>query len=210
MTPDQLLTILPNARQQAGIFLAPLIAAMAEFGITTPARQAAFIATLGHETGQLATLVENFNYGAPGLMATWPGRFPTLAIANAYARQPERIANKVYALREGNGDEKSGDGWRYRGAGGIQLTFANNQLACAAALGIASDQIGAWLRTPLGACRSAGWFWQRNDINRWADAGDFDGVSDVVNRGRKTAAIGDAIGYADRLALYTVAARVLH
>lgn len=208
MTPAQLIAIMPNARPVAGIFLPALVAAMAEFKIDTRQRQADFLATVGQETGQLSALEENLNYGAAGLAATWPHRF-TAALAEQYARQPQRIANLVYAGRGGNRDEASGDGWVFRGAGGIMLTFRDNHNACAQYFGIPLPKLAAWLRTPEGACRSAGWFWAINRINNWSDAGDFDGVCDVVNIGRKTDKLGDAIGYGARLILRTTALRVL-
>lgn len=208
MNLAQLTSIMPNARAQAGIFLPALVAAMAEFNIDTRQRQADFIATVGQETGQLTALEENFNYGAPGLLATWPSRF-TAALADKFAHQPERIANLIYAGRSGNRDEASGDGWAFRGAGSIMLTFRDNHNACAKYFGIPLPKLGAWLRTPEGACRSAGWFWSVNRINGWSDRGDFDGVCDVVNIGRKTEKVGDAIGYTARLALRTAAMRVL-
>lgn len=181
---------------------------MAEFQITTRQRQADFLATVGQETGQLRALEEGLNYSAAGLMLTWPTRFNE-ALAQKYARQPQRIANLVYAGRGGNGDEASGDGWAHRGAGGMMITFRNGHNACAAYFGISLAKLGAWLRTPEGACRSAGWYWSINKINGWSDRGDFDGVCDMVNLGRKTERVGDAIGYAERLALRTVAMRVL-
>lgn len=117
-----------------------------------------------------------------------------------YARNPRKIANKVYANRMGNGDEASGDGWTYRGAGLIQLTGKANQLACASHFGIAPEKIGVWLRTPEGASRSAAWFWDQHHLSTFALRGDFDGVCDIVNIGKKTEKIGDSIGYAGRLA----------
>lgn len=208
MNIEQFSRILPLARPRAGLFLPALVDTLGEFSITTVKDQAAFVATLGHESGQFGRLEENLNYSADGLHRTWPARFPP-AKAAAYARQPERIANCVYADRGGNGGESSGDGWRYRGAGGIQLTFHDNHAACARYFGIPLAQIGAWLRTPEGACRSAGWFWQVNKVSSYANAGDFDGVCDMVNRGKKTAVIGDAIGWAERLDMYNTAKKVL-
>lgn len=208
MTPDQFNQIMPKARPRAGFFLPALNAAMAEFDISTPARQVAFLATVAHESAQLTALEEGMNYSAEALARTWPATFPG-AVAVAYARQPERIANRAYANREGNGNEASGDGWRNRGAGAIHLTFESNHAACGKHFGLRRDQVAAWLRTPEGACRSAGWFWWRNAVNRWADARDFDGVCDVVNRGKKTPVIGDAIGWRERKALYDAIGRVI-
>lgn len=225
MMRDHLLVIMPQAKSRVAICLDPLNAAMAEFDINTPARQAAFLAQVGHESAQLSTAEENLFYSADGLANTWPARYGRKVQGNyvlsqkkrilpnelalALQRKPEAIANNVYANRMGNGPEESGDGWRHRGAGWIQLTGKENQLAAALYFDIPLEKIGDWLRTPEGAARSAAWFWKVNGCNAYADRGDFDGVSDLVNRGRKTARIGDAIGYADRLALYNKAREVM-
>ena len=208
MTLDQLLSIMPNARAKAGIFLPVLNAAMAEFSIITPAQQAAWLATIGVESGSLQRVEENLNYRAERLLFVF-GKYFTPALAAAYAGKPEMIANRVYANRMGNGNEASGDGWRRRGAGFGQVTGTDNQRAAAVYFGISMDKIADWLKTPEGACRSAGWFAKVNNLNAWADMGDFDGYCDVWNRGRKTAPIGDAIGYAERSAMYKVALQVL-
>lgn len=205
---DQLKEIMPGAKA-APLFVAPLDAAMAEFGIVSESRIECFLAQIAHESGQLMAMQENLNYRAEGLMKTWPRRFPTLAIANQYAHQPEKIANKVYANRGGNGDEASGDGWRYRGAGLIGLTFHDNQEKCADHFGIDVRDVGDWLRTPEGACRSAAWFWSEHGCNELADARDFDGISDAINIGHKTEQEGDAIGYSDRLAFLQIAKEVI-
>lgn len=209
ITIGQLNAALPRARAFAGRYLDWLNIAMAEFGIDTAKRQAAFLATVGAESGQLSAVVENLNYRREQLVKVFGKYFANLAIADTYAHLPEKIANRVYANRGGNGDEASGDGWKHRGAGLIQLTFHDNQAACAAYFGIPMDGISAWLQTPEGACRSAGWFWSVNGINAYADRGDFDGVSDMVNRGRKTAPIGDSNGWDDRLALHGSSTRAL-
>jgi putative chitinase len=207
MTEDQLKQILP--RCDAALFIDAFNAACTEFAINTPLRQAAFVATIGHESSHLTVLEENLNYSADALFKLFPAHFPNLINAQAYARHPEQIANHMYANRGGNGDEASGDGWMYRGAGAIQLTFRDNQKACGDYFGIDLANMPTWLRTPAGAVRSAAWFWWTRRVNDWADNVDFDGVSDMVNRGKKTAAIGDSIGWPDRLALYNVARQVL-
>lgn len=201
MTRDQLLLIMPHAKGRIDRFLQPLLAAMAEFGIDTPRRQAAFVAQIAHESGQLRCVEENLNYGVNALMRTWPKRFPNAIVASEYANQPERIANLVYANRMGNGAPETGDGWRHRGAGLIQLTGRDNQQVCADYFGIPLYQIGAWLRTPEGACRSAAWFWKRNGLNTLADAGDFLGVTKRIN--------GGTIGLEDRTAFFDKAQAVL-
>jgi len=100
----------------------PLNETFAKFGIATVDQQAAFIGQCSHECNHFKTLEENLNYKAETLHKLWPQRFPTMEIANAYSHQPQRIANKVYASRMGNRDEASGDGYRFRGRGAIQLT----------------------------------------------------------------------------------------
>lgn len=209
ITLEQALKAVPTAQKlRVASFLPHLIAAMKEFEINTPLRQAAFLAQIFHESGNLDKVEEGLNYSAEGLMRTWPSRFDR-ATAERYARKPEMIANKVYANRMGNRDEASGDGWKHRGAGLIQLTGKDNQFACAMAIGIDPTVVTDWLKTEEGAARSAGWFWKTNNLNKWADKGDIDGVSDVINIGRKTAEVGDAIGYAHRKILYDAFKRVL-
>lgn len=207
ITLDQLATIVPYAGARGPACVAAINAASARFEINTPARMAHFIGQLAHESAQLAVTRENLNYSAQALMKTWPHRFPTLAQATGFAHMPEQIANYVYANRGGNGDMASGDGWRYRGAGWIQLTFKDNQMACAEFFGVSSD-IGEWLCSPQGAALSAAWFWSTHGCNEMADRGDVDAISDTINLGHHTPAIGDAIGYAERLAFTTTAKRV--
>jgi putative chitinase len=189
---------------EADAFYDELVRAMDEFNIVTPRREAAFLANVIHESQGFRRLEENLNYSADGLCKTWPSRFPTLTDAAPYNRQPQKIANKVYANRMGNGSELSGDGWRFRGAGLMQITFRDNYQALANYFGMYIDGVPQWIRTPEGACRSAGWFWDLNNISHYADEDDFDGVCDMINRGHKTTAIGDAIGFAHRLNLYNM------
>lgn len=209
ITLDQLTAIMPGARAVAAAFIEPLERAMFEFAIVSELRVEHFTAQIAHESGQLRKMQEGMSYSAQRLMEVWPSRFPTRAIADAYAHRPEAIANKVYANRMGNGNEASGDGWRHRGAGLIALTGRANQERCAKYFGIPLAQIGDWLRTPEGACRSAAWFWSEAGCNKLADKDDLDAVSDAINIGHQTAAEGDAIGYADRLEFLTVSRRVI-
>jgi len=189
LTVDQLKAIIPRAGDKAGLFFAPLSAAMAEFGIDTPGRQAAFLAQVAHESGALRyvrELASGIAYnGRKDLGNTRP---EALAIARQHWATP-------------------GPWWRGRGL--IQVTGYDNYLACGAALGLDLLNHPELLETPAHAARSAAWFWRRAGLNKWADAGDFDGVCDVVNRGRKTAAVGDANGYQERLAYWRTACRVL-
>ncbi|MBF3015179.1 glycoside hydrolase family 19 protein, partial [Pseudomonas aeruginosa] len=140
LTEQQLLRIFPNARLVAGVFVVALQRAMDEREIDTPARRAAFLAQVGHESSQLTRLVENLNYSAQGLAATWPGRYlgpdgQPNALALRLARNPQAIADNTYATRNGNGDEASGDGWRFRGRGLLQITGRANYRLVGEALG---------------------------------------------------------------------------
>ena len=161
----------------------PLNETYERFDINTPERQAAFIGQCGHESGGFKTLKENLNYSAEGLQKTWPSRFPTLADAEPYARQPEKIANKVYAGRNGNGDEASGEGWSYRGRGCIQLTGKANYTAAGEALGVDFLSDPDIVATPQYAALTAGWFWSTHDLNPLADARDDLAITKKINGG---------------------------
>ena len=168
ITADQVKSIVPASNPTDELVVA-LNAAMTEFDISTTNRAASFIAQLAHESGNFSCMEENLNYRADALQRVWPTHFPTADVAAQYAHKPEAIANRAYADRMGNGDEASGDGWLYRGAGFIQLTGKENQAECADYFGIAVETLGEWLRTFYGAARSAGWFWQHHNINDYAD-----------------------------------------
>lgn len=157
--------------------------AAARFDFTAPPRLAMWIAQCGHESLGFRTLVENLNYSAPALRTTWPTRFPTDSMAVEYARQPEKIANHVYANRMGNGPPASGDGWRFRGRGLIQLTGRDNYRTCGAALGVDLEAEPDLLATPRFAALSAGWFWQSRGLGLLADAGDILAVTKRINGG---------------------------
>lgn len=207
LTKEQLIKLAPNVGPHAGLYVNALTAAMNEFGIDTPLRRSHFLTQLLHESGDLQHFRENMNYSANGLMKTWPSRFKTKADAMFYERQPAKIANFVYANRMGNGDEKSGDGWVYRGAGWIQLTGKTAIKECGQHFRVVGD-IPAWLTTPHGAAMSAAWFWWKNRCNALADLNSVDAVSDVINIGHRTAKLGDSIGYEKRLMLTNLALKV--
>lgn len=200
ITQQQLLQILPNAGPVAGVFVSALNTAMGKYQIITPQRIAAFLAQVGHESGQLLHLVENLNYGAPGLLATWPSRF-TPELAAQVARNPEQIANIVYASRLGNGPATTGDGWKFKGRGLIQITGWVNYQACGSALALDLLTQPELLEQPIYASLSAAWFWQANGLNSLADAGQFEAITKKINGGLN--------GQADRLALYNTALQVL-
>ena len=172
-----------------------------DYEINTPKRVAAFIAQCAHESGGFKFLKENLNYKAESLMKTFPKYFSDRDTANAYAKQPVKIANRVYASRMGNGDEASGDGYKYCGRGLIQLTGKSNYSWFAASLEISPDEASAYLETFEGAAQSACWFWESNNLNVEADAGDIKKMTKKIN--------GGYIGLDDRIKHYEHALHVL-
>lgn len=143
--------------------------AMRDNGIDTAGRARAFLAQVGHESAQLNRIEENLNYSADGLVRTFPRYFRNVQAASVYARHPERIANKVYAGRMGNGDEASGDGWKFRGRGLIQITGRGNYAAMSALMG---KDLTVWpdaLLMPLDACESAARWWRSKGLSELAD-----------------------------------------
>ncbi|WP_248806040.1 glycoside hydrolase family 19 protein [Pseudomonas sp. MWU13-2100] len=202
ITQQQLLQILPNAGDQAGVFVPVLNTAMNAYQIVTTQRVAAFLAQAGHESGQLRSVVENLNYDAQALVATWPNRF-TPALAAQVARQPEQIANIIYASRMDNGDASSGDGWNYRGRGLIQITGRSNYRQCS--LGLFGDERlllqPELLEQPQWAAESAAWFWEQQGLNALADADQFNSITRKINGGLN--------GLEDRLQIWARARAVL-
>jgi putative chitinase len=170
--------------------------AMAEFKITGKNPSAMFIAQVLHESSRLTAVRENLNYSELGLITTFKKYFDR-NIAKRYARQPEKIANRVYANRMGNGNENSGDGWKYRGRGLIQLTGKDNYTDCGRALGKDLIKDPGYLETTEGAARSAAWFWHSRGLNKSANAGDIKSNTRIINGGLK--------GYDDRVNLYNKA-----
>lgn len=146
-------------------------------------RLAAFLAQIIHESGGFVFTIENLNYSAQGLMTTFKKYFPTLELAKQYERKPEKIANRVYANRMNNGSEESGDGWKFRGRGLIQLTGKFNYTKFATGLGISIDECVQYMEKPAGAVSSAGWFWHNNNLNSFCDSGDFVGLTKRINGG---------------------------
>ena len=167
---------------------------MLTYEITTPQRQAMFLAQLAHESGSFRFVEENLNYSVEALQRVFKKYFPTDELALMYARQPEKIANRVYANRMGNGEESSGDGWKYRGRGLIQLTGLNNYTAFSLAADnnalINPDSVAE----PELAAMSAGWFWDTNGLNKLSDTGDVRAATRRINGGFN--------GLADREAKY--------
>lgn len=174
--------------------IAQLPDVISTYKIDTALRLAHFLAQTGHESAQFKAVSENLNYGAKGLRGIFGKYFPTDALAAAYERKPEKIANKVYASRMGNGDEASGDGYKYRGRGYIQLTGKDNYKAFDATVpeDITANPDLVATQYPL---LSAAWFWNKNGLNAIADKGADDAtVTSVTKRVN-----GGTIGLPDRI-----------
>lgn len=202
VTKEQLLKIFPTIKKaNLDEIWQPLNDAMVEFGIDTPARKAMFLAQCAHESGMFGRVTENLNYRAETLLKVFPKYYKTLNEAVAHARKPELIANRVYSSRMGNGDANTGDGYRYRGRGLIQLTGKTNYLECSKGLNIDLIKTPEYLETAVGASRSAAWFWSHNGLNRFADAGDVIGATKRINGGTN--------GLEERIELYKIAKSVL-
>ena len=171
------------------------------FDISTPVRQASFIGQCGHECANFKVLEENLNYRAETLMKLWKSRFPTIEIANEYARNPKKIANTVYSNRMGNRDEASGDGYRFRGRGCIQLTGSANYHHAGQALGVDFIMEPDLVATPQYAALTAGWFWNTHRLNEFADVRDYKTMTKKIN--------GGFIGLDDRIKHINEALQVL-
>lgn len=196
----------------AARWLEPLCAAANEFQINTPKRLAAFIAQVGHESGGFNTVSENHYYSdAERVARIFKTGFDNnqngiiepaeIEFARAYTRNPEKLANRAYAGRGGNGNEASGDGWRYRGRGLIQITLRNNYRDCGQGLGLDLLNNPDLLQTFSQAARSAAWYWKTNGCNELADSGSFLAITRRINP--------PAQGQADRQARYDVAKAAL-
>lgn len=166
-----------------------------DYEINTPQRMAAFFAQATHESGDFLWLQENLNYKAESLIKLFGSHFPGgLAEAKQYERQPEKIANRIYEKRMGNGPEETGDGYRYCGRGLIQVTGKENYTWFAASVGITPEEASSYMQTFEGAAQSACWFWESNNLNHYADIDDFVTMTKKIN--------GGTIGIEDRTARY--------
>ncbi len=195
ITPAQLINIMECPSQRAVLWVPHLNAAMERFDIATPLRVAAFLAQIGHESARLRYVREIWN----PVQCPWQLKYNRMeGLGNTL---PEAIR---IAAQHGS---TPGPWWK--GHGLIQITGYNNHLACGDALGLSLLHKPELLEQPENAAASAAWFWATHDCNKYADLGDIDGVSDVINIGRKTARVGDANGYADRLSIYQQAKTVL-
>lgn len=199
ISADQLSQIIPT-NKEPNIWTEFINELCVKYGIDTPIRLAAFIAQTAHESSDYKVLEENLNYSASQLVKTWPKRF-TNKTAPAYAKKPEKIANKVYADRMGNGNESSGDGYKFRGRGLIQLTGKTNYTNFGSSLQMSADEASDYCSKQKGAFESACWFWRANNLNRFADADDIAGMTEAIN--------GGDIGLQDRKTKYELAKSVL-
>jgi putative chitinase len=200
LTREQLSYLLPN-NPYIDQWHHALSQLLPDYEIDTSKRIASFIAQCSHESGGFTALKENLNYRAVTLRKVFPKYFPNDDLSNAYAGKQEMIANKVYANRMGNGDEASGDGFRYCGRGLIQLTGKSNYQAFADSLEMNVEDVPEYLQSFEGAAQSACWFWESNNLNRFADTGDIKGMTKVIN--------GGYIGLDDRIKHYDHALSVL-
>ena len=174
-------------------WLVPLNETFVKYNISSIAQQSAFIGQCMHESGSFRMLAENLNYSANALMRTWASRFPDIDTAEKYANNPQKIANKVYSGRMGNTED--GDGWKYHGRGLIQLTGKENYANCGNSIGV--DLIGNpdLLTEPKYACLSAGWFWNKKNLNSLCDPLSDENIKELTRRIN-----GGTIGLEDRMA----------
>ena len=202
VSPAQLRMAMPHiTAANIDRYIIPLNDMLAEYQIDRPLRIAHFLAQVGHESSDLSAGRENLNYSARRLMQIFPKYFKAKD-AQSYERQPEKIANSVYAGRLGNGDEASGDGWRYRGGGPMQLTGRDNYAAYAEDCGV--DVVAdpdLIVEDPVLYIDSAGWFWDGRGLNTFADIDNILAVTKRIN--------GGTIGVSDRRQRLALAKRAL-
>ena len=201
MLTEQNLSQVCSKNKNVGELLIALLNVLDKYEINTTNRIAGFLAQCGHESADFTVLKENLNYGAAGLRGTFGKYFADDATAKAYERQPEKIANRVYANRMGNGNEASGDGYKYRGRGAIQLTGHDNYQAFATSIGQSLPDTITYLETLEGAIESAAWFWKTHGLNATCDNDDIVAMTKKIN--------GGTIGLDDRKAHYEKAKAVL-
>jgi len=200
LTQEQLQQIIPK-NQYVSYWYTALQQLLPQYEINTPDRIAAFLAQCAHESGGFVFIKENLNYKWQSLRKVFPKYFPTDALAQQYEKQPQKIANRVYANRMGNGPEESGDGWRFCGRGLIQVTGRDNYSWFAASLQISPEEASEYMETFEGAAQSACWFWESNNLNQWADKQDILTLTKRIN--------GGTIGLEDRKKHYEHCLHVL-
>lgn len=186
MNTDQIMAACHTDGTTAARWLATLEYVFNVFNIDSPLERAAFLAQAGYESNGLRTVEENLNYSAAGLLTVF-GKYFDQASAMQYQRNPTSIANRVYANRFGNGDEASGDGWKYRGRGIFQVTFHDNYQMMEDALGIACVDNPDLLLMRQNAAKSAAVFWNRNGLGVLARKRDFDSITQRISGSLRTA-----------------------
>ena len=199
LTVEMLNELIGKGNKEVSAWHKALIDILPKYNIDTPERVAAFIAQCAHESRNFTVLEENLNYSASALEAVFTKYFRDRS-SKAYARKPEAIANVVYSNRMGNGSEKTGDGWKFRGRGIIQLTGCNNYTAFGESIDKDVDQVIKYVQTKEGALESACWYWNSRNINNAADAKDILKVTKLIN--------GGTIGLEDRKKHYEHALEV--
>ena len=200
ITADQLSKIIP-ANKAPGPLAEALNKAFAKYDINTVNRAAGFIAQCGHESAGFTILKENLNYKAESLLKVFPKYFKTLSEAQGFEKNPEKIANRIYGGRMGNGVEATGEGYKFRGRGAIQLTGKENYTKFATSIGKSVDEAIAYVETLDGAIESACWFWKTNGLNAICDSNDIVTMTKRIN--------GGTIGLEDRKHHYEIAQAVL-
>jgi putative chitinase len=202
LTGENLKAIMPKA--DTGKWLDFLNQALERFSINTTVRAAAFLAQIAHESDELTHVSENLNYSAQRLTQVWPKRFPTVEIAREYEHNPEKLANYIYASRLGNGDEASGDGWKFRGRGLIQLTGKTNYTQAGSALGADLATNPDLVAQPEYASLTAVNFWKTNGLNELADLSTDESFVNITKKIN-----GGTVGMDSRKAYWTRAKQVL-
>jgi putative chitinase len=200
-TPEQLAQCIPG--RNIGEWYQPICNVLPDYLITSKLRVAAWLAQMGHESGDLTEIEENLNYSAKGLRGVFPHYFPTDEMALEYQRQPVKIASRVYGGRMGNGPEETQEGWKYHGRGLVQITGKENYFHCSNALYGDARLIDnpELLCEQDGAIRSACWYWNSRELNGFADNRDMVTITRRIN--------GGTIGLQERMERYERALRVL-
>jgi putative chitinase len=191
ITPALLCTLCPKTKASVlEQYIDPLNDITEYYEINTPLRLAGFLSQIAHESAGFTAVKENLNYSYSGLLSTFKKYFSTEEMAKQYQRNPEKIANRIYANRMNNGDESSGDGYKYCGRGVIQITGKYNYTKFATALEMSLEDTAAFMETAEGAISSAGWYWDSNSLNDYCDRHDWVGLCKRIN--------GGVIGIAER------------
>lgn len=184
MNAEQLQRAVGCSMMTAATWVPHIEAAMFRFGVESLDERAAFIAQCAHECGRFARLEENLNYSAQRLTEVFPRRFPDLRSATYYEHAPQKLGNYLYANRNGNGPESTGDGFRYRGRGALQVTGRQNYYATGLKTGLPLMTMPEMLAEPGPAALSAGAYWVTNDLNNVLNLHGFDALSKAINIGK--------------------------